>query len=307
MMGQSIYSRDYFFRPVTLTATNNKFRVLIDPGGAATESIVTVPPGTYWLHGSNVTSHPGLYYQITSTLGAGWFISAATPSVSTGHVSGGVVIGVGGVSPPDDWEIDFQDADFTMDPRWFGFFQSELTVSSVTGTNIETITSKYAIRDVWRGETIIPEGYATQKRSRLVSDTTVSHERASDRYVLTWNQETWREYVIEYVSGAHIFGNRASNQAYANTARLALNDTHNGFSRIHDAFATDGEVIIYHNIGDGNWTTPAIGDAEVVKLRDVQQMQDLMQCVDLMQTAGEFYRIRLNLTVVDSDFAGYEH
>jgi len=303
-MGESIYSRDYFFRPIVIDATNNKFRVLVDPAGAATEDIVTIPAGTYYLHASSVTSHPGLYSEIATRLTGTWLIGAATPSVSTAHTNGGIVIARVGAT---DWEIDFQDADFTMDPRWFGFFESELTVSSTTGTGTETITSKYGIRDVWRGETIIPEGYAVQKRSRTVSDTTTSHERAADRYVLTWNDEVWREYVIEYVPGAHVFGNRATNQAYADTGRLALNDTHNGFDRIHEAFATDGEVIIYHNAGTFNWTTPDAGDAEVVKLRDVQQMRDLMQCVDLMQTAGEFYRIRLNLTVVDSDFPGYEH
>ena len=290
------YSHDMWLSPVTLTSTTNRFRVL----EGATERIVILTAGDYYLHTDSAvnTTYPSLYLAIKAGLEAvsahDYNFSEDTPTASTSQTSAGLYfecIGAASIA------VDFDDVDFTMDPRWFG----EKTTSLWTGAL--SYTSAYTVMGNWYSNTIDSGGAASRKRRDRFREITYSHDRPSDRYALEWYDDTTRRIAYEYVPAAHVFEVAAEDSIYASIARLGQDDTHNAWETVWSALSRGKVVLVCHDIGT-SFSLSSLARMDACLLRDEDQARTLSSTATLMRSAGEMYMLDVDLYLVS---AGYDH
>lgn len=292
------YSQDMWISPVTLTSSNNKFRVLED---GVTERIVSITAGDYWLHADTAynSSHPSLYRAIKTALEAvssyDYNFYSETPTSSTSQLKAGLTFEC--VTPAVDIAVDFDDADFTMDPRWFG----EKSTSLWSGN--DAYTSAYTIYGNWYSNTIDSVGRASNKRRDRFREISYSHERPSDRYAIEWYDDYTRRIVYEYVPAAHVFEVAANDSIYASVGRLANGDTHNAWETIWSALSRGKEVLVCHDIST-TFSLVGLSNADVCLMRDEDQARSLSSTVTLTRSAGEFYTVDVDLFLTT---VGYDH
>ena len=286
------YGIDKWLMPITLTASNNKFRIN-ETGGGAGELIETIAAGTYYLHDSNNSTYPGLLYEIRTALTSSatgtltWEV--ATPSSSYHQTGAGLRL----VNDTHTFTIDFGDVDFTMDPRCFGFTSSDSVTSSTDPAGNNYIESKYTCRGQWRSYNEFG-GEANEKVARKVRNSRQSHARPADAYQVTWNRDDVRRIVYEHVPAAHVFENRASGDVtqdmYASVGRLASGDNHNAFETIWDnGLRTLAPVLILH--GDGHERIDLAGNYDAVRMMEERRTRDFGEMIRIMRAGGEYYRI----------------
>jgi hypothetical protein len=291
-----MYMHDMWLAPVTITTANNKFRVFED---GTTERIVTVSAGEYYLHADTAynTAYPSLYLAIKTALEAvsayEYDFSSQTPTGSGQQSNAGCKL----TSDASALVVDFDDADFTMDPRWFG----ETSASLWTGDT--EYTSQFTIYGTWYSNTIDVAGAASNKRRDLYRQITYSHDRPDDRYALEWYSNYTRRIVYEYVPAAHVFEVAANSSIYASVARLATSDTHNAWETIWSALSRGKSVLVCHDIGT-TYSMIGLQNVDECLLRSEEQAQTLSSTATLMRSAGEMYMIDVDLHLVS---VGYDH
>jgi hypothetical protein len=292
-----------WLRPVVLTSASNKFRLYEITH--ATEIIVSVPIGTYYLHADSVLASagfPSLYLAIETALNAvasnEYTFKNATPRASGGQTGVGLVLS----ADIEEFSINFADVDFTMSAGWFGSGDSE----NITSTN-KRIIGKFTVLHQWYLNTISSYAQASNKRGSVQREISYSHERPTDRYAIEWYSERTRQIVYEYVPAAHVFEYGAKEQIYADTGRLALGDVNNAWETIWSGLSRDETLLIVHNV-DSKWNLRDVfgsGSVESVKLFGEAQARDLDSTITLTRSAAEMYTISVNLWL--GDFQGYAH
>lgn len=290
------YSHDMWLSPVTLTSSNNKFRVFED---GMIERIVSITAGDYYLHTDSAynTAYPSLYIAIKTALEAvsayEYDLTSITPSSSTQQTNAGLTF----VTDASAAVVDFDDVDFTMDPRWFG----ETSASLWTGDT--TYISQYTVYGNWYSNTISTSGQASNKRRDSYRQITYSHERPDDRYALEWYSNYTRRIVYEYVPAAHVFEVAANDSTYASVARLANGDTHNAFETVWNALSRGKTVLVCHDVGT-SYSSLGLVNVDACLLRSEEQAQTLSSVATLMRSAGEMYMLDVDLHLLS---AGYDH
>lgn len=298
------YSQDMWVTPIVITSANNSFRLYEITSTA--ERIVTIAAGTYWLHADSAytSEFPSLYLALETALNAvatnTYAFTSSTPTSSAQQTACGLTL----TGDVEEFSIDFDDADFTMSPGWFGFRASGAPTSSTLA-----IASPYTIYGHWWTNTVDVNGRASTKRRDREREISFSHDRPADRYGIEWYDDYTRQVVYEFVPAAHIFEVAATDSAYAATGRLATNDTHNAWETIWSSLSRSQQVIIVHDVGTGfDITDLTAGYAEAVLLRDESQAQQLSSTFTLTRAAGEFYTIDVNLWIVpDASLPGYNN
>jgi|AKVG01.1.fsa_nt_gi hypothetical protein len=302
-----IYGVDKWLAPITLTSSNNKFRLNETTGGG--EVIVTLTAGTYYLHASENSTYPGLYKEISDAIAAqgtandAYTFTAVSPTLSYQQVGAGVRLSSAG----ETFTIDWDDSDFTMDPRWFGFESSDSSTSTVAPDATEFIDSKWTVYGQWMSYNEYG-GEATRKSSRKVRNSKRSHDRPADAYVVTWNRDDNRRIIYEQVPAAHIFEDRAkgdvTSSLYASVGRLAPGDTHNAFETVwNDGLRKLEPVLIIH--GDGDERVDLGNNWEAVRLIDDKRMMDYLNVVDMTRSGGEYYTIDTGDLFLESSSFGH--
>lgn len=298
------YSQDMWLRPITLTSANNKFRLYEDT--SANEIIASVTAGTYYLHAdSTLTSagFPSLYNAIETILDlnattATYTFNNATPAASGWQTGVGLTL----KATAGAFTVNFADVDFTMDAGWFGCINSE----SIASTS-SRIIGRYTVLNQWYLNTISSYAQASNKRSSVQREISYSHERPTDRYAIEWYSERVRTIVYEYVPAAHVFEYGATEQIYADTGRLALNDVNNAWETIWSGLSRDETLLIVHNV-DSKWNLRDVfgaGSVESVKLFDESQARDFDSTLTLTRSAAEMYTVSVNLWL--GSLQGYQH
>jgi len=306
------YGVDKWLGRFTLDSSNKKFRLNdysdATADGVATEIIVSASEQDYYLHASNNSDYPGLFYDLIQSLNASaannvYSIDVVTPTLSTGQVGGGVRISSDGY-----FEIDFSDADFTIDERFFGFPTGTTNVAAtLTSNGSYVVDSQFTCWGQWISHNEFG-GLADDKRSRRKNNSRRSHGRSRDAYLVTWNRDEIRTITYPHVPAAHIFEDRAlgdvSQDIYAEVAALHSGDNHNAFETVwENGLRQLDPILILHDTGDqtvfldGNW--------DAVILEDEPKSEDFFNCLKVMRRGGEYYELDLGDLYLKRK--GYDH
>jgi len=310
------YGVDRWYAPVTLTASNNKFRV-DETGGTPAVVVGTVTAGTYWLHDETdagiQAAYPGLYKAVREAITTGsaqntYSVNAVTPFASSEMA---YACGFQLAADAQDYDIDWGHADFTMDPEWFGFRKTygKLSISNNISSSSRLMTADYCSRHVWVSQTLSPGNQATDKRAREVRAIEYSHQRPTDRYSVEWNTDTVRTFTYEYVPAVHTYLDRSDSTdgGWSTLYRKAVRDRGNTWEDIWSALGRSETVLIVHDEGDEDWQilTNHATEVEVVKLWKELEGLDMRNQASVMRSGGEFYRISATVAVVDATETTY--
>lgn len=257
------FNPDTWLVPITLTASNNKFIIIEDPGGGAASTItVTVDAGTYYLHddSSLFGTYSGLYHvidylltngttasygSVTGTVTNTYAFTASTPATSTGITNGGITLTA--ASATYTFDIDWTSGT-TMDGRWFGYKDAAPGVdeSSVTSGSDEVYISDYCVRGRFITSDL-GDGAAQSKTGIPRKITQRSTDRIADSVTTNWGEELDRVFRYEDIWPALVDQDRAADAAYAAKADLGTGDLNNTWYVVWDAL-TDGDTcIVVHN------------------------------------------------------------
>lgn len=293
-------TQERWFAPIVITASNNGFVVTEDPGGAATQYAVTVAAGTYFsFHGSSAIGNSSLFWAIRVALqGAGaanYTFAPGDPTESTAQTDAGITITSDSGAL---FKIDFQDAAFTMDNRWFGFGSAELDQTSSIGGLI----SKYTALSQWVSWTLTG-GASTDKRSYLMREIEESSARTADAYQVEWNEDRIRTMRYQYVPAAHVWLNRvdaADAAAYYATGELDVLDNHNAFETIWDSASRLADILVQFD--DVSTLDVVNGSYALCRFNERNERKSLYNCVNMTTTQGEFYEISVDLLQTAGNF-----
>ncbi len=269
------FGPDKLLTPIDIIDTggdaNHTFRFEETSGGGAGVKLATISGGEYYQH--NDTSFDatklGLYKAVAAAMTAAgnqtYTIEPATPSASPLQTDRSLkIVGDGAI----DWEIDFGDAGFTMDPRWFGFTTADnpISVSGVGGEEI--ITARLMLREEWRSFNIDnTRGGATDKDPIPFRLAEYSSSRVSDAVSTEWESGRFRRMQYQMVPAAHVFERRANKAEWVVLAELGLGDTHNAFETVWDKFEAGAEIIWVHDTGAEDLQVDA-HEYEIIKIVD---------------------------------------
>lgn len=295
-------AQDRWYKPITITSSNNSFVLTEDPTGVPTTYTVTIPAGTYaaYYSSSDFSVASSLYYAIRTALAAAgannYAFSAATPSLSTEQTNAGLRINS---VTSGTFRVDFNDASFTMDNRWFGFGTAETNTTSDGSDNVD---SKYTVLSTWTSWTLT-DGTASEKISHLEREINESSDRTADAYQVEWNEDRIRNMVYEFVPAAHVYENRQDAldaTAYYDTAKLDATDNHNAFEQIWDAGSRLGDIIVqYDSVTD---LDPINNSYSIVRFNDAGQRKSMRDCARITTRGGEFYTIDVELLVTAGNY-----
>jgi hypothetical protein len=323
----TVYSRDIWMPALTLTSSNNKFRLLENVGVTNDERIVSVAAGTYYGHGEAALTSAGLlglYDSLATAINA---VSTNTysfvvidPVQSSSFTLGGIRIIATGASV--DFQIDYDDADFTMDPAWFG--QRLSTASddygssawggastdpwtSTTSGSDEVIDSDYSVSSRWYSFTHGNTTHAAaDKRAHRYGNRRYSSSRLSDGISLEWDSGRERSFRYEWVPSQHVYATRGEAQnvsrvgpsAWATLADLDGDDRYQGFDEyVWEPMARLSPCLIQHNV-----TTPSLSNItshpyELVRLLREDQAKDFRNVAELQRRGGEFYALNVDVQI----------
>lgn len=300
------YGVDKWLGRFVLDSTNKKFR--INESGGAGEIIVSLTEQKYHLHASNNSDYPGLYYDVIQALNASaatnvYSVEVVTPTLSTGQIGGGIRISSDGY-----FEIDFSDADFTIDERYFGQPAGTGTITAtLTSGGSYVIDSQITCYGQWLSYNEFG-GLADDKRSRPKNNSRRSHGRSRDAYQVTWNRDEIRTITYPHVPAAHIFEDRAggdvSVDTYAEVGNLYPGDYHNAWETIwENGLRQLDPILILHDTG--NQTISLDGNWDAVILDEESKSQDFNNCIREMRRGGEYYELLPGELYLESK--GYDH
>lgn len=241
----------------------------------------------YWPHNMPASALPGLFASLSSlasSAGEPVAFRTCTPTSSDWQYYGGLQ-----VYDAAPFTLDFNSANWTLDPRLFGYPEGYSTqVVAVLNPNsgeYETC-SPLTMRTIWRSFTQSGNGKASVKRLNPVSVAPRSHNRVQDRFANIWERQYVRTWVYENVPGGHVWENDAANlESYALFHRLGLGDTHNAFETIYSAILENELAIVIHDTENFNLTWDI---AEAVGLSGEAQ---LAAAATVSRLAGDFVRL----------------
>lgn len=280
---------------VTLDGTET---VQWDEGGGTITA--TLDAGTYWCYaGTAITGYPSLYNHIVTKmnalagLGYTYEISDATPTSSSAWVDFGTNIYT--TNPALSWT--WIPAGTVNALEVLGWNTSDSNTASASGI----VTSPRTYRGAWRA-TESPSRW-TSYPMQIVSPSTELLER-DDAYFLARGTRRMRPILIEFVTGAHVFKNRADLAAFATSGQLATGDDNNALEYMWEWMRTGGEAIaVWYADGDDlDLDADGGGYYEIVRLADVDNMRDFSSMLRLIRAGGELYNVEFNLVRVGTDF-----
>lgn len=289
-------AQDRWYIPIEITASNNGFVITEDPAGAATRYAVTVTAGTYYLYYASGSFSVGssLYYAIRNALNTAgtansYRFNASTPTSSTAQTNAGCMIDR--ASGSTSFRIDFNDASFTMDNRWFGHPSAQTNQTESGGE----VNSPYTVLGTWTSWTLT-DGTASDKTSYLTREIIESSRRTEDAYQVEWNEDRIRRMVYEFVPAAHVYEGRidaADAAAYYATAQLNVADNHNAFEQVWDAASRLGDIIIqFDDVSD---LDPVNSQYGICRFNNPDQRKSMSACTSVVTRGGEFHRIDVEL------------
>ena len=318
----SEYLADTWMTPVTIvTGVNDVFRIIEDPAGAGfgpNTVDITLDPGDHYLHAdpSFVSTLDGLFWSIQKVLNDGttaglgtrstvplnsdYDFEVATPTSSTGLANNGLALR--STASAEVFNIAFNDAAFTMSPRWFGIAAdvAGAPVSSVpdAADDVATMPAATRHRMVTRD---LGEGHAVDKRQFNYKDVFYSSSRPSDSVAVIWDEGFERRIRYEDVRGVEVHRTRALETEWAATTGRLLGDTHAIWFDVWDALTDGKEVLLVHNSSsDLQIDTHSY---EVVKLRNPLTWDAFATQV---LPGGDLYHITVPVWV-DMSRASYDH
>lgn len=305
------FTQDVHFHTIVIDNDNNSFKIQYYSAPTWNDITVTVSTGEYMLHDDATThsTYPGLLYAIRQSLdtkigGVSWEWGANDP-VQTGITDSSLYLSNDGLRL---FRIIFDDASFTMDPRWFGFRvdKGQLTSSNTlesTGTGAggaQWIQGDYSTLGRYFTTTIHPDDSATTKDRSPYADTRLSSPNASSAVAVTWDTGFKRVMQYEYVPSGMIYSTRCEDAGYASFAGVSQYDINNAYEDVWDSMRKLYPGIIVHNSSSD--LEISTHDYEVVKYADEGATRSLDSVASRMQLDGDLYRIRLNLEVLSGSY-----
>ena len=330
------YKQDIWMPAITITSSNNSFRLLENVGVTNDERIVTIAAGTYYGHGdATLTALPllGLFDALATAINAvstnTYSFTTIAPVQSSSFALSGILIKATGATV--DFRIDWDDSDFTMDPAWFGFrlattdddygqltgnnplVATDNILASTTSGSDEIITSDYTSSLRWYSKSFgtLTNG-AADKRSFRYGNRKYSSSRLTDGVSVEWDSGRVRTFRYEWVPSQHLFATRGYNGGFTNSSDLDGYDMYQGFDQyVWEPMARLAPVLIQHDV-----TTPALSwidpsgtvqkGYELVRLLSESQAQRFDSVASLRRRGGEFYDLEIEVQVDPSyDYANH--
>lgn len=324
-MSEFIYERDTWFAPLPIDSTNN---TVVFSDSSVTNEVIDLDlvdgssnPISYYnmvgtgSAGSRTTATGDNFYPLLDRIEAA--INAASSNAyefqaftPTGYLAEvGVKLvqtsGSGGFS----W--DFSDGSWSLDPRILGFPASQTADVSSSAGELEGDFSTYG---VWVSHTIT-DGEATRKLQRRTKNVSLSSEDVRYATRKQYYARDYRQFVYEYVPGAHVRENRGFDADSAATASIAEDDVNQAFYGIWDLATRQAEaasstrdievgqlapIIVLHDTVDvlGETSSPL----EVLLLSNEGQIRDFDECIDVMRVAGEYYRLTVDTLILSGNY-----
>lgn len=323
-MSEFVYQRDTWFAPLQLDATNNVV-VFTDTAGTQTITLDLVDSGTgdpldylnavgagfegsrqMYIGGDYVPLLDRLVAAINTASSNTYEFQTFTPTGYQAAIGVKLVqtAGSGGFS----W--DFSSGSWTLNPRILGFASTIASDVSSIGGEIE---SQYSTYGVWVSHTIT-DGEATRKLRRRTKNISLSSDDVKYASRKQYHARDYRQFVYEYVPGAHIRENRAEDADSAATASLAENDINQAFYDVWDlgtqkAIAAGradfdlevGQLVpleVRHNVVDVLGGAASSNTAEVLKFSEESQITDFDAMLNVMRVAGEYYRLTVDTLTI---------
>ena len=334
------YKQDIWMPAIVLTSSNNKFRLLESVGVGNDERIATVAVGTYYAHNDDNLDGmgaPSLYKAIEAALVTAsatntYTIIAATPVQSSDYTN--TTVAIKATAAAVDFNIDFDDADFTMEPSWFGFRLSDVATDygsltwnattndpllSTTSGADEIITGDFTVSARWHSFSYgALNNAATDKRATRYANRKFSSKRLPDAVSIKWDSGRTRKFRYEWVPSMHLFATRADfypTPEFQNVTDLSLYDRHQGFDQyVWESLADLQPCLIHHNVASLATALTTIelqgadgpfGSWEIVRMLNESQAQDFMSVVSLKRKGGEFYDLEIEVQIDPTyDYAG---
>jgi hypothetical protein len=296
---------DVWLYPVTLVEDE-----IITWTETAGELSAIIPAGTYycWAVSGAGGFYPSLLNTIASAMGGASFLfgnvvsysfEARTPVLSAGLPWGGLAL-IG--SKADFLSFDAGDTGDLI-KRVLGFALNDpatyaTTAGAGTKREIQGRLSRY-------GAWVSPE-YATSRARtpRRLVDWSTEYTEREDAYAVDYGARTTREWVYEWILGAHVFASYALDLQYADAAGLYEGDVHNAFETVWASLARLDDVIVVHHLDGEPVDLAMFGHSyDVVRLADKAAAQDFRRLAELLRTAGEYYRLRIECSIRSSNNA----
>lgn len=338
----TVYAQDIWMPAVTITTSNNSFRIVENVGVTDDVRTVTIAAGTYYMHGDATLTAAGLlgfFDALATALNAvatnTYSFLTVTPVQSSSFTLSGIRIKA--TTATVDFKVDWDNASLTMDPAWFGFRLANATITtrgsltngggneitSTTSGADEVIDSDFTVSKRWysfsHGNTTHA---AVDKRAFRYGNRRYSSSRLSDAVAVEWDTGRVRNFRYEYIVSQHLFAERGESQAasgtasyaqpvgaaaWASTALLDGDDIYQGFEQyVWEPMAQLTPVLVQHNV-----STPALNDVvdhphELVRLLNPSQAQDFRNVIELQRRGGEFYNLDIDVQIDPSwDFVSH--
>lgn len=310
------YAVDTFYTKVTIvTGVNDVFQITESTPTVVT---VTLDAGDYWLHvdSSYNSTMSGLFWAIQKVLNDGttaglgarsgtptntdYDFAVVDPSSSTGLANNGLELRATGGTL--QFDIDWDDAAFTMDARWFGAATNTqgAALSSATDGSDKVTTSPCATKHRMVTRTWL-DGVATTKVREPYIDAEFSSGRPSDSVSMVWDSGFIRMFQYDRVPGVEVHSDRAGESAWSATMTRLQGDKNAVWFDVWAALARGEQVLVVHNSsGDLQVDTHSY---EVLKMRATIGWKDMF---DETSRGGNYYTVSF-AAWVDETKSSYDH
>lgn len=291
--------RDVWLYPVVVPA--NCFIAWTETAG---DLVATVPAGTYWVYGgASVPGYPSLLSTLILVMAlrsaldgssVSYSVRALTPTHSPEQAWGGLAL-MGSSSAFESVDLE---STHELLRKVLGFAADDTSVVSTVASAISPrreVRSRFTRWGAW----LSPSHASSRMRTprRLIEWSTEYTER-DDAYAVDHGDRSTREWVYEWVLGAHVFSALALDPQYAAAAALGVGDIYNAFETVWRALAQLDDVIVVHHLEGEAVDLEVITHAyDVVRLANREQGRDLRRVAELLRTAGEYYRLTVECAV----------
>lgn len=294
------YGPDRWLYPIEITADNNGIH--FDDNGFDLNT--TIAAGTYYAH-DDVTinsTYPSLYANIKAAMVAAsldsgdsstFTVAAATPTVSTGLLNGGIAISTN-AGRTLVWY-----ADGTINKTGcMGYIYN-----GADSAEDETVTSPYSLFGCWQ-----PPEYATDLRGipQTIIDYSTEYTERTDFYALQRGSRVMRTALYDYIPSAHVYASRANDADYAAAGGLGVGDVFNAFESLWNQWRLGEDIIVVHRNATQSLNLLVTNQGyEVVRCASIEAARDMGSIADMQLTAGEWYRLTIPCVVKTAgDYSG---
>lgn len=291
--------RDVWLYPVVVPA--NCFVAWTETAG---DLVTTIPAGIYWVYGgATLTGYPSLLNTLVTLMAVrsalegssiSYSVRALTPSLSPEQAWAGLAL-MG--SSAAFVSLDLGNTNPIL-RKVLGFAADD---TSTYATVVSAISPRREVRSrftrwgAWHSPAAAVSRMRTPKR--LIEWATEFTER-DDAYAVDHGDRSTREWVYEWVLGAHVLEALALDPQYAAAASLGVGDVFNAFETVWRALSQLDDVVVVHHLEgeaiDLEVTTHAY---DVVRLASQEQARDYRRVAELLRTAGEYYRLTVDCAI----------